>query len=76
MKSQDAKKTEKKVALKTLHWKQPMGTVRVSVRDEAGEVLEARMSGTASDGKLYAPRDAFVINARLSGEGRRIARRG
>jgi hypothetical protein len=28
------------------------------------------MSGKASDGKLYAPRDAFVINARLAGEGR------
>ena len=61
---------EKKVALETLHWKQPMGAVRVSVRDEAEHPIEARMSGKASDGKLYGPRDAFVINARLAGEGR------
>jgi dipeptidyl aminopeptidase/acylaminoacyl peptidase len=53
---------QKKVALKTLHWKQPMGLLRVSVRDEAGHAMEARMSGKASDGKLYSPRDTFVIN--------------
>jgi TolB protein len=62
----------RKVALKTLYWKQPMGSVRVSVRDEAGNQIPARISGTASDGKLYAPRDAFVINARLAGGLKRI----
>jgi hypothetical protein len=62
----------RKVLLKTLHWKQPMGSVRVLVRDEAGNSISARISGQASDGKLYAPRDAFVINARLAGGLKRI----
>ncbi len=64
--------SQKKVELKTLRWKQPMGAVHVSVKDEAGKPSPARISGKAADGKLYAPRDAFVINARLAGGLKRI----
>jgi TolB protein len=63
----------KKVTLGKLHWKQPMGTVRVIVRDEAtGAPTPARISGEASDGKLYGPADAYVFNARLAGGLKRV----
>src|SRR5437016_378611 len=63
----------RKMVFKTLRWKQPMGTVRVTVRDEeTGESVPARISGNASDGRLYAPATSYVFNARLAGGLKRI----
>ncbi len=59
--------SKRKIEITRRHWKQPMATVRVTVADEAsGELVEARISGAASDGKLYAPYDSYVFNARLA----------
>jgi hypothetical protein len=50
-----------------------MGTVRVTIRNQAtGAEVPARIAGSASDGKLYAPTTAFVFNARLTGGLKRI----
>jgi TolB protein len=63
----------RKIAFAKLHWKQPMATVRVTIPDEStGEPTPARISGEASDGKLYAPGDAYVFNARLAGGLKRV----
>lgn len=57
---------KRKLVTGKLHWKQPMGTVRVAVRDQAtGKLVAARVSGSASDGKLYAPANTEVVNGRL-----------
>ena len=55
-----------KIEITRRHWKQTMATLAVTVVDEAGKPLEARISGAASDGKLYAPPDSYVFNARLA----------
>ncbi len=48
-------------------WKRPMGTLSVRTIDAAtGELTGSRVHVTASDGKFYAPSDAY---ARLSGAG-------
>jgi dipeptidyl aminopeptidase/acylaminoacyl peptidase len=58
----------RKFLMDKLRWKQPMGAVRVTIRDDAtGEVTPARISGKAADGRLYGPPDAFVFNARMAG---------
>ena len=57
---------------KTVHitdrrWKRPMGIVSVATRDgHTGEVTGTRIHLTASDGKFYAPADAY---ARTTGMG-------
>ena len=49
-----------RVRLRELRWKRPMGTVRVQVLDSStGKVTSARIHGRASDGKFYAPRNAY-----------------
>lgn len=64
---------KRKLVTGKLHWKQPMGTVRVTIRDaETKALLPARISGSASDGRLYAPSTTFVFNARLPGGLKRI----
>ena len=51
-------------------WKRPMGTLAVRVLDAAAKSpTAARVHLTASDGKLYAPVDAY---ARVSGVGDRL----
>ena len=58
---------KKKVALTDLKWKRPMGTVSVKIVDAAtGLPVHARVQGLASDGKFYAPRDAY---SRVAGGG-------
>ena len=57
---------KRKLEIAQRHWKQAMATLRVTVADEAGTPVEARISGSASDGKLYAPADSYVFNARLA----------
>ncbi len=64
---------KRKLVTGKLHWKQPMGTVRVRIQDaDTKALLPARISGSASDGRLYAPSTAFVFNARLPGGLKRI----
>ncbi|MCC6857339.1 MAG: CehA/McbA family metallohydrolase, partial [Bryobacterales bacterium] len=54
------------VAIRKRTWKQPMARLQVRILDAGtGQPTPARIQGAASDGKLYAPPDAFVINARL-----------
>jgi TolB protein len=55
------------ITIRERAWKQPMARLRVRVIDgRTGQPTPARIQGSASDGKLYAPADAFVINARLA----------
>jgi TolB protein len=64
---------KKLVLIRKRHWKRPMGTVRVSIRDErTGKPTAVRISGEASDGKLYAPPDTYVFNARMAAGLQRI----
>lgn len=54
-------------------WKRPMGKVHVAIRDgKTGNPTAARISGRASDGKLYAPPESYVFNARMAGGLQRI----
>ncbi|HWB98699.1 MAG TPA: CehA/McbA family metallohydrolase, partial [Bryobacteraceae bacterium] len=58
----------KRITFSRRHWKRPMGRVHVRVVDAAsGQLLAARIQGLASDGKFYAPTDAY---ARISGTSR------
>lgn len=63
----------RKLVTGELHWKQTMGTVRVTIQDaDTHALLPARISGSASDGRLYAPSTASVFNAVLPGGIKRI----
>lgn len=58
----------KKVMIRERHWKRPMGRLRVRVVDEkTGKPAAARIEYLASDGKFYAPDDAY---ARIGQAGR------
>jgi Tol biopolymer transport system component len=51
---------KKRVAIASRRWKRPMGMLRVRVIDErTGAPTAARIYAPASDGKLYAPPDAY-----------------
>ena len=64
---------KRKIEIRRRHWKQPMSVVRVSVMDEkTGKPSAVRISGAASDGKLYAPVGAYVFNARLASGLKRV----
>jgi len=62
-------------ALQKIHigerrWKRPMGVVSITTTDAAtGRPTATRIHLTASDGKMYAPEDAY---ARVSGVGDRV----
>ena len=57
----------RRVAITDRRWKRPMGELSLSTRDSGtGEVTGSRVHLAASDGKFYAPADAY---ARLSGRG-------
>ena len=57
----------RRVAITERHWRRPIGVLSVSTRDRGtGEVTGSRVHLAASDGKFYAPADAY---ARLSGQG-------
>lgn len=49
----------RKVAITERRWKRPMGKLQVTVLDETGRKSPARIHGLASDGKFYAPTDAY-----------------
>ena len=48
-----------RVSIKQRKWKRPMGSLEVSVVDSKGKPLYGRIHGLASDGKFYAPTDAY-----------------
>lgn len=51
----------RRVAIRDREWKRPMGTLAVRVRDAGSErPTAARILLTASDGKFYAPADAYA----------------
>jgi dipeptidyl aminopeptidase/acylaminoacyl peptidase len=50
-------------------WKRPTGVLSVQVVDDRGQPAAARVHLTASDGRFYAPSDAY---ARVSGVGDRM----
>lgn len=57
----------RRVAITDRRWKRPMGELSLSTRDSGtGEATGSRVHLAASDGKFYAPADAY---ARLSGRG-------
>ena len=57
----------RRVMITDRRWRQPMGVLSVRTRDATtGEVTGSRVHLAASDGKFYAPSDAY---ARLSGRG-------
>ena len=57
----------RRVAITERHWNRPMGVLSLSTRDSGtGQVTGSRVHLAASDGKFYAPADAY---ARLSGQG-------
>jgi WD40 repeat protein len=50
----------KKIAIRQRHWKRPMGWFHVRILDEtSGRPTSARIQYLASDGKFYAPADAY-----------------
>jgi TolB protein len=50
----------RKIAITSRQWKQPMGKVHVSVVEEGtGKATSARIYAPASDGKFYAPTNAY-----------------
>jgi TolB protein len=64
---------KKRIRITERKWKRPMGTVRVKILDgESGRPTAARISGHAADGKLYAPPDSYVFNARMAAGLQRI----
>ena len=57
----------RRIAITDRRWKRPMGVLSLSTRDSGtGEMTGSRVHLTASDGKFYAPADAY---ARVSGRG-------
>lgn len=58
---------KKVVTIRERRWKRPMGKVRVTIRDgRTGKPTAVRITGQASDGKLYAPPETDVFNARMA----------
>ncbi len=49
----------KRIAITRRVWRRPMGSLVIRVTDTAGRPLPARIMGEASDGKFYAPPEAF-----------------
>src|SRR5215467_6323553 len=50
----------KKIVIRERRWKRPMGRIHVRVTDEkTGKLMASRVQYLASDGKFYAPADAY-----------------
>jgi hypothetical protein len=63
----------KRVPITKHGWKRPMATVQVTVRDAGtARPTAAQITGEAADGKLYAPANSYVFNARMAGGLQRI----
>jgi TolB protein len=64
---------KRRVPITERKWKRPMGKVRVVIKDgKTGQPTPARITGQAADGKLYAPPEAYVFNARMAAGLQRI----
>jgi len=60
---------QRMVAITERRWKQPMGTLKVETVDAAsGEPTPSRIHLSASDGRFYAPTDAFARIGGLGGD--------
>jgi TolB protein len=57
------------ISITDRRWKRPMGVLSLRTLDERGQLTGARVHLTASDGKFYAPIDAY---ARVSAAGDRV----
>jgi TolB protein len=57
------------ISITDRRWKRPMGVLSLRTIDDRGQLTGARIHVTASDGKFYAPGDAY---ARVSAAGDRI----
>ncbi|MBA2686345.1 MAG: CehA/McbA family metallohydrolase, partial [Gemmatimonadaceae bacterium] len=51
---------KRKIEAKTLSFREPVGSLTVSVTDESGKPLDARVSVTGADGRSWAPRAALL----------------
>jgi len=59
----------RRVAITRRHFKRPMGRVEVRILDgRSGKTIPARIHSLASDGKFYAPSDAYAL---INGSSRR-----
>lgn len=56
------------VKINSLQWKQPRGTLRVSIEDDSGNKTPARVYLTGSDGKAWAPEGVFERVSVVTGE--------
>lgn len=63
---------KRKIEIQQKHWKQAVSRLRVTIVDESGSNTAARVSGHASDGKLWAPSTAYAFNARLASGLKRV----
>ncbi|MGH7635037.1 MAG: CehA/McbA family metallohydrolase, partial [Gemmatimonadaceae bacterium] len=51
---------KRRVDARTLHFMEPVGTLAVTVTDEGGKPIDARVSITGADGRSWAPSDALM----------------
>ena len=51
---------QRKLEVHARHYRQPMGTLRLRTLDGKGQLVAARVSIVASDGRAYAPDDAWI----------------
>lgn len=56
----------KRVHLRELRWKRPMGRVHLQLADSKGAATAGRIHLKASDGKFYAPSTAYVRRGRTA----------
>ncbi|MDE2980532.1 MAG: CehA/McbA family metallohydrolase [Gemmatimonadota bacterium] len=56
----------RRVNITERHWARPTGTLEVATADQDGGLLASRVHLTASDGKFYAPAEAYARVARAS----------
>jgi TolB protein len=56
------------ISIQKLQWKEPIGTLHVSIADAAGNKTAARVYLTGSDGKSWAPEGAFERVSVITGD--------
>jgi TolB protein len=58
----------KSIDIASLRWQRPVGKVTVAIQDERGEKTAARVYLTSSDGKAWAPNNAFERLSVITGD--------
>jgi TolB protein len=58
----------KSIDIGSLHWQKPVGRVKVMIQGERGEKTAARVYLTSSDGKAWAPNNAFERLSVITGD--------